>query len=61
MAIQGQGESARPDLLLARHNIDLLALLQEKTRGNLSAEEAQLLERLLFEARIKFVEAKKRP
>ena len=36
--------------------IDILALLEEKTRGNLTAEERQLLEQLLYELRMRFVE-----
>ncbi|MEN9723455.1 MAG: hypothetical protein RJB38_1441 [Pseudomonadota bacterium] len=56
MSLRGEGGS-KPDLLLARQNIDLLELMLEKTRGNLSSEEATLLERLLFETRMQFVEA----
>lgn len=53
------GEQGVPrDLAVARQNVDLLELLSEKTRGNLSAEEAGLLQQLLFEVRLKFVEAK---
>jgi hypothetical protein len=37
--------------------IDILALLEEKTRGNLTAEERQLLETILYELRLRFVEA----
>ena len=37
--------------------IDILALLEEKTRGNLTAEERQLLEMVLYELRLRFVEA----
>src|SRR5687768_7704581 len=44
---------------LARQNIEILTLLQEKTKGNLSDEEAQLLENLLTEVRLRFVEASK--
>jgi hypothetical protein len=39
--------------------IDILALLDEKTRGNLTAEERQLLEQVLFELRLRYVEANK--
>ncbi len=59
MALQGEG-TGKPDLLLARQNIDLLELMHEKTRGNLNPEESKLLEQLLFEVRIKFVEAQGR-
>jgi hypothetical protein len=44
------------DLALARHAIDLLAMLQEKTRGNLSLEESRLLENSLTELRFRFVQ-----
>jgi hypothetical protein len=57
-------EGARPperDLPLARHNIEILELLEEKTRGNLSPEEAKLLAGLLYEVRMHFVEATKSP
>ncbi len=54
------GEQEVPvDLAVARQNIDLLELLQEKTRGNLSGDEHVLLEKLLFEVRLKFVEVQK--
>jgi hypothetical protein len=45
------------DLGLAEQSIDLLALLQEKTRGNLSEEEARFLEQILFDLRMRFIEA----
>ena len=45
------------DLVLAQQSIDLLALLEEKTRGNLSAEERGFLDKLLYELRVKFVDA----
>ncbi len=48
------------DLVLARNTIDLLGLLKEKTTGNLDAEEARLLETLLYELRLKFIEVEKR-
>jgi hypothetical protein len=44
-----------PDLAAAAQIIDLLAMLEEKTRGNLTAEERQLLEQLLYELRMRFV------
>jgi hypothetical protein len=43
------------DLEAARHTIDLLGVLEEKTRGNLTPEEKQLLEQLLSELRLLFV------
>ena len=49
-------EDAEPNLPLARHSIDILAMLQEKTRGNLTAEEQRLLENGLTELRFRFVQ-----
>lgn len=46
-----------PDLRVARHTIDLLATLQDKTKGNLSLEEQRLLENSLTELRFRFVQA----
>ena len=40
---------------LARHAIDTLSLLEEKTRGNLEPDEQELLARILYELRIRFV------
>jgi hypothetical protein len=52
-------ESERPkaDLGLARHSIDLLGVLQEKTKGNLTLEEQRLVENSLTELRFRFVQA----
>lgn len=44
------------DLPAARQNIDILELLEEKTRGNLDTDERQLLESVLYELRMRFVE-----
>ena len=55
------GRASERDLPLARHNIEILELLEEKTRGNLSTEEAHLLASLLYEVRMHFVEATKSP
>ena len=43
----------------ARQMIGILSLLEEKTRGNLGPEERQLLERVLYELRVRLVEAQK--
>lgn len=43
------------DLLLAKHTIDTLRLLQEKCRGNLTAHEADLLENMLYDLRMRYV------
>ena len=44
------------NLPLARQTIDTLEMLEAKTRGNLNAEETKLLESLLYEIRMRFVE-----
>ena len=44
---------------MAKHAIDLLTVLEEKTKGNLSAEEEHILESLLFDLRLRYVEALK--
>jgi hypothetical protein len=54
-------ETNRPgpvNRVLARQTIDTLELLQEKTRGNLDGEEERLLESLLYELRMRFVESR---
>ncbi|MFB3827464.1 MAG: DUF1844 domain-containing protein [Bryobacteraceae bacterium] len=60
-----EAENSQPDLAAARHYIDLLGVLLEKTRGNLSLEEQRYLENSLTELRFRFVqaadEAQKRP
>lgn len=52
----GRGAKGEINLDLARQNIDLLELLWEKTQGNRTPDEEKLLESLLFETRMKFVE-----
>lgn len=47
-----------PNLPLAQQTIDSLEMLEVKTRGNLDKEEARLLESLLYELRMRFLEAK---
>ena len=49
-------EASEPNLPLARHSIDLLAMLQEKTKNNLSVEEMRLLENGLTELRYRYVQ-----
>lgn len=65
-ALMGIGVIADPatqktavNLELARHNIELLAMLQEKTKGNLTNEEHRLIEDLLYDLRLRFVEARR--
>jgi Domain of unknown function (DUF1844) len=57
MADPQTGEQGAVNLEGAGHMIEILTLLQEKTRGNLTAEERQVLEQLLYELRIRFVQA----
>ena len=49
------GKASSENLALARQTIDLLALLEEKTRGNLTGEEERLLTQMLFDLRMRFV------
>lgn len=51
------GQTGEKNLPLARHTIDTLELLEQKTQGNLTDEEAQLLTKLLTELRVHYVEA----
>lgn len=52
----GEDDKAEPELPLARHTIDMMGVLLEKTRGNLSIEEQRLLENSLTELRFRFVQ-----
>ena len=54
------GERIPTDQVNARRTIDLLEVLQEKTRGNLTPSEAKLLEDVLYELRLTYVEIDKR-
>jgi hypothetical protein len=53
-------EAAEADLPLARQEIDLLGILEEKTRGNLTGEEELLLSQVLFDLRTRYVAARGR-
>lgn len=54
-------EPVPPNLAAARQDIEILELLEEKTRGNLDTDERQLLESVLYELRMRFVEANRAP
>ena len=56
----GGEENAEPNLDLARHAIDLLGVVQEKSKGNLTLEEDRLLNNSLTELRFRFVQASTR-
>ena len=47
----------KPNLPLARHSIDMLAMLLEKTKGNLTLDEQRMLENSVTELRFRFVQA----
>ena len=53
----GTGQRSEPNLAAAQQMIELIALLQDKTKGNLSPEETQLVDDLLYELRMRFVQA----
>ncbi len=48
------------DLPLAKHTIDILVMLEEKTKGNLSPAEEKLISSLLYDLRLRYVEAQKK-
>jgi hypothetical protein len=51
-----EGQRPRVDILGARQTIDLLGILAEKTKGNLTAQEDRMLQTVLFESRMAFLE-----
>jgi len=66
-ALMHLGEIANPvsgkndaDITVAKQMIDILGLLKEKTRGNLDSNEDRLMEGILFDLRMKYVEAVKK-
>lgn len=59
MRHMGEGPDAEIDLDLAKQSIDLLGVLFEKTKGNLDEEEARLLETVLYETRMKYLDSTK--
>jgi hypothetical protein len=65
-ALTHLGETPHPEdnaihvsLPLAKQTIDLLGLLEEKTKGNLTGEEERLITQILFDLRMRFVEKSK--
>lgn len=66
-ALMHLGEIANPmnekvevDVPVAKQMIDIIAMLKDKTRGNLSASEDRLMDDVLFDLRMKYVEAVKK-
>ena len=51
-----EGEQTKPELRLARHTIDILAVLAEKTKGNLDLDEQRLIENTLTELRFRYIQ-----
>ena len=54
------GERIPADFANARRTIDLLEVLQQKTQGNLTEDEARMIQEVLYELRLSFVEASQR-
>jgi len=50
-----RGSEPNVNLDMAKHQIDILGILEEKTRGNLTEEEKQLLDTALYETRMRYV------
>lgn len=51
------GGTVKTDLALAKQSIDILEILQEKTKGNLTSDEEKILQELLYTLRVSFVNA----
>lgn len=51
------GETKPPNLAAAAQMIEILAMLEAKTRGNLTAQERSLLEQVLYDLRMRYVAA----
>ena len=65
MSLSGESDDdripgARVDLKQASQHIDVLAMLETKTKGNLTHQEQDLLQRVLYDLRLRYVEAAKR-
>jgi hypothetical protein len=56
LAVPGTDKSAPPNLKEAAHLIEVLAMLQEKTAGNLDESEEQLIDAALYDLRMRYVE-----
>jgi len=53
--LSARGAEPSLNLDMAKHNIDLLGVLEEKTKGNLTPEEKKLLDSVLYELRMRYV------
>jgi len=54
-----ENDTREPDFQMAKFNIDMLGVIEEKTKGNLSDEEAKMLEAALSQLRMAFVQLSK--
>jgi hypothetical protein len=52
-----QSGEKKKDMALAKQSIDIISLLKDKTKGNLTQEEEKLLDHLLYDLRMRFVKA----
>jgi hypothetical protein len=59
VAVPG-GPAPSLDLSLAKHTIDLLGVLEQKTHGNLTGEEERILSQVLTDLRLRYVDASKK-
>jgi hypothetical protein len=66
-ALMHMGDAPHPEtggvqknLLLARQTIDLIGMLEEKTKGNLTGDEERLIAQILFDLRMRYVETSKK-
>jgi len=57
--LPGAEDDTTVNLAHAKQSIDCIALLEEKTRGNLTGEEERLITEVLYDLRLRFVAAKK--
>jgi hypothetical protein len=55
-----EGNEVKVDLIAAKQIIDILGVLADKTRGNLDESEDKLLQSLLYDLRVKYVDAQKK-
>lgn len=53
------GTKPEPNLEAAAQMVEIVSMLEQKTRGNLTAQERQLIEQVLYELRMRFIEARK--
>jgi len=57
--VPGEADTTTPDLPAAKQIIEILAILEEKTRGNLADAEDKLLKSLLYDLRVQYVDTEK--